>query len=176
MEFDGVDDRLSNFDVLLSETNGWTCELWFRAPDPANQNTNGTWNYLFRDAEAGGPFWEAGMYSNGFTWTMKDNSIPNNATSVEFSLTQNQWHYLAFGLTSTGETFLTGSDASGNLSTVLPGVASTSGACRIVNLFSSDTGGNFLPGHCGEIRLYDKELSLAERTQNFNATRGKYGV
>jgi hypothetical protein len=175
-EFDGVDDRLSNFDVLLSQTNGWTCELWFRGPDPVNDNTASTWNYLFTDAIPNGPFWECGMYSNGLTWTMKDNSIPNNQTAVEFSLTQNQWHYLAFGLTSTGETFLTGSDASGNLSTDLPGVAATSGACRIVNLFSNDAGNNLLAGHCGEIRLYDKELTLAERTQNFNATRSKYGV
>ena len=176
LEFDGVDDRLSNFDVLLSQTNGWTCELWFRAPDPVNDNTASTWNYLFSDAEPGGPFWECGMYSNGLTWTMKDNTIPSNQTAVEFSLTQNQWHYLAFGLTSTGETFLTGSDASGNLSTDLPGVAATSGACRIVSLFSGSANTNFLPGHCGEIRLYDKELTLAERTQNFNATRSKYGV
>ena len=175
-EFDGVDDRLSNFDVLLSQTNGWTCELWFKAPDPVNQNTPSTWNYLFRDAEPGGPFWECGMYGNGLTFSMKDNTIPSNQTAVEFNLTQNQWHYLAFGLTSTGETFLTGSDASGNLTTDLPGVAATSGACRVVNLFSNDTGGGLLPGHCGEIRLYDKELTLAERTQNFNATRSKYGV
>ncbi len=175
-EFDGVDDRLSNFDVLLSQTNGWTCELWFRGPDPVNDNTASTWNYLFTDAEPGGPFWECGMYSNGLTFSMKDNTIPSNQTAVEFSLTQNQWHYLAFGLTSTGETFLTGSDASGNLSTDLPGVAATSGACRIVNLFSNDAGNNLLAGHCGEIRLYDKELTLAERTQNFNATRSKYGV
>ena len=36
--------------------------------------------------------------------------------------------------------------------------------------------GKYLNGRVGEIRVYDRTITATEVSQNFNATRGKYGV
>jgi hypothetical protein len=171
---DGVDDYFDNGNIALTASGGWTVELWFKP----NQSTHssGTWNYLFRDAGAGNPVWECGFYSTGLTFSMKDNAVPSNANVVEFITTNGQWHYLAVGIDSSTHTFLTGSSVAGTLSTDIKEVAASSGVCEINTLFCNELIGNFLGGEVGEIRIYDRALTLAERTQNFNATRSKYGV
>ena len=37
-------------------------------------------------------------------------------------------------------------------------------------------GGNFLNGRLGEILCYSSELSAGQVLQNYNATKGKYGL
>ena len=40
----------------------------------------------------------------------------------------------------------------------------------------SPDSGKYLNGRVGEIRVYDRTITATEVSQNFNATRGKYGV
>ena len=176
--FDGVNDYLDLAPgAALTETDGWAVEGWFKFPDPANNNTASTWNYLFRlsAATSGGPNYEVGMYSTNNTFEIKDNGTAQQTISC--TITPNTWHYLCFGQTGTGKLFLKNSNADGSFTTTQSTSAATSGSPNpIEKLFSSQTGGNNLNAHCGEIRIYNRELVTPEFTQNYNATRNKYGI
>ena len=174
--FDGVDDylSLSGSGISLTETNGWTVEGWFKFPDPTNNNSSGTWNYLFRDSLAGGPQYEVGMYSTNNTFEIKDNGTAQQTISC--TITPNTWHFICMGQNNVGKLFLKNSNADGSFTTVTSTSAATSGDCQIDKLFSSQQGGNNLNAHCGEIRIYNREIITPEFTVNYNATRSRYGV
>ena len=89
-----------------------------------------------------------------------------------FTFTNNQWeHYVItynssnFGLASSYTAYKNGSSGT---------IADDGGT-----VLSGQHSDNALTGHdmeIGEFRIYDKVLTATEVSQNFNATRGKYGV
>ena len=173
--FDGVDDNINfNSPFSLSAGLGWTVELWLRVMDPTNDNTAGTWNYLFRDEAAGAPTYECGMYSQGSAFSIKDNDAAN--TNLQMTMTPGTWHYIAFGVTISGKVFMTSSDANGVLTSQLSTGTVSGVACSIKRLMSNQTGGQCLKGHLGEIRILDNALGSSTLQKNFNATRTKYGI
>ena len=176
LSFDGVDDNLFAVNLTLTPTNGWCIELWLKVDDPTNDNVSGTWNYFWRDAlTTGSPAFESGMYSNGSAFSFKDND--SSGTSVQFTMTAGTWHYIAFGITGTGVTYMRHSDSLGQTITETnSGVSAVSGDCKIERFMSQQFGGQCLKGHLGQIRVYNKELTSAECSINFLRDRGKYGL
>jgi hypothetical protein len=128
-----------------------------------------TWNYFIKDADGLTPVLESGIYNNNnYSFGWKDNSVGVQISTV---LTQNQWHYISFGVNSSqGVPFIykDGSYAGGS------GTAFGTGVFPIAHIFGPT--GNNLGGHCGAVQAYDRELSGTEVEQNFNATRTRYGV
>jgi hypothetical protein len=115
------------------------------------------------------------MFGTNNTFEIKDNGSAQQI--ITCTITPNTWHYLCFGQTGTGKLFLKNSNADGSFTTTQSTSAATSGSPNpIEKLFSSQTGGNNLNAHCGEIRIYNRELVTPEFTQNYNATRNKYGI
>ncbi len=55
---------------------------------------------------------------------------------------------------------------------------SPSFSSRVIRLgrWTNESAGYYYQGRIGEVRIYNKSLSAAEVSKNFNATRGKYGV
>ena len=176
--FDGVNDYLDlGSGIAITETDGWAVEGWFKFPDPSSNNTAGAWNYLFRlsPATSGGPNYEVGMFGTDNSFEIKDNGSAQQILTCP--TTPNTWHYLCFGQTGTGKLFLKNSNANGSFTTAQSTSAATSGnPDPLVKLFSSQTGGNNLNAHCGEIRIYNREILTPEFTVNYGATRSKYGI
>ena len=175
--FDGSNDYL-NLDVntgaiTLTEADGWALEGWFRFPDPASNNTAGTWNYLFRDNITGGPVWEVGMFGANNSFEIKDN---NSQERLFFNTTPNTWHFICLGIDQNGKLFLKNSNSDGSFSTQQSSGAASSGDVQIVKLFCNQSGSQCLNAHCGEIRIYDREIITPEFTVNYNATRKNYGI
>ena len=175
--FDGSNDYL-NLDVntgaiTLTEADGWALEGWFRFPDPASNNAAGTWNYLFRDNISGGPVWEVGMFGANNSFEIKDN---NSQERLFFNTTPNTWHFICLGIDQNGKLFLKNSNSDGSFSTQQSSGAASSGDVQIVKLFCNQSGSQCLNAHCGEIRIYDREIITPEFTVNYNATRKNYGI
>ena len=175
--FDGSNDYL-NLDVntgaiTLTEADGWALEGWFKFPDPASNNAAGTWNYLFRDNISGGPVWEVGMFGTDNSFEIKDN---NSQEQLSFNVTPNTWHFICLGQDQTGKLFLKNSNSDGSFSTQQSSGAASSGDLQIVKLFCNQSGSQCLNAHCGEIRIYDREIITPEFTVNYGATRSKYGI
>ena len=178
--FDGVDDSLSvngNTGIQLTESTlggGWTIEGWFKFPDPATNNSSGTWNYLCRMG-GNGPTYEIGIYSTNNTFSVKDNGTAQQ--NITFNITPNQWYFICCGQTAAGNLFLKHSTDAGSWNSITSSSTATSGdPGPLLKLFSNQNGGQNLNAHCGEIRIYNREIITPEFTQNFNATRGRYGV
>ena len=176
--FDGVNDYLDlGSGIAITETDGWAVEGWFKFPDPSSNNTAGAWNYLFRlsPATSGGPNYEVGMFGTDNSFEIKDNGSAQQI--ITCTTTPNTWHFICFGQTGVGKLFLKNSNADGSFTTVQSTSAATSGSpAGFDKLFSSQTGGNNLNAHCGEIRIYNREILTPEFTVNYGATRSKYGI
>ena len=172
--FDGVDDYLDLGGITLTQTDGWTIECWLKVDDPTTDNTNGAWNYLWEDAQGGAPTFESGMYSDDNTlFRFKDNSTISS--ELTFTMTPNKWHWICFGVNSSGNMFLMYTDGSGSFNNTT-GVASVSGTARIDYLMTDNSSNaGFLAGHLGEVRVYNRALITPEGTQNLGATRRNYG-
>ena len=163
--------------ITLTETDGWTIEMWLMVQDPSSGNyANNAWNYFWRDAlTSGSPAFEAGIYSdNNTNFAFKDNDTAS--TSVSMTMTPMQWHWISFGISNSGVTKMMYSDENGTFNTTNSGVAAASGSCEIDKLFVHPNGTQPLRSICGEIRIYNRELLTPEGTVNYNATRDKYGV
>ena len=163
--------------ITLTETDGWTIEMWLMVQDPSAGNyANGAWNYFWRDAlTSGSPAFESGIYSDDNTnFAFKDNDTAN--TQISMTMTPMQWHWIAFGIGNNGNTRMMYSDENGSFNTTNSGVAAASGNCEIDKLFVHPNGTQPLRSICGEIRIYNRELLTPEGTVNYNATRKKYGV
>ena len=163
--------------ITLTETDGWTIEMWLMVQDPSSGNyANNAWNYFWRDSATGSsPAFESGIYSdNNTNFAFKDNDTAN--TTVSMTMTPMQWHWIAFGISNTGITRMMYSDANGSFNSINSGVAAASGNCVIDKLFVHPNGTQPLRSICGEIRIYNRELLTPEGTVNYNATRNKYGV
>ena len=68
-------------------------------------------------------------------------------------------------------------NADGSFTTVQSTSAATSGnPDPITKLFCNQNGTGCLNAHCGEIRIYNREIVTPEFTVNYGATRSKYGI
>jgi len=169
LETDGISDNITIPGLTLSGSGGFTVELWIKLT--GLQSDTG-WNYFLRDEDGlTPPQYEIGVYNNNnYSFIFKQNSISESVTTV---LTQNQWHHICFGVNASqqvGFIYRDGVFAGGSTNSFSTGVIPLN---KILGNFATSTG---LAGQFGEIRGYDRELTSTEVSQNFNATRSKYGV
>jgi hypothetical protein len=158
-------------------------------PYPTEDSTQEVWFY-----KKGGPKAGAALtYSVGgdnhqlyyFTDTVfQPWSLANN-TTITISSIANTWTHAVRTRSKNGglESFYINGSLIGTL-TSAPGTSLTSGGDLIVGQeadASMATGGGFDPnqnlnGSVGRISIYNRALTAQEIKQNFNATRGRYGV
>ena len=152
--------------LSLSATNGFTVEFWVKL---TGLQSNNAWNYFVYDQDGiSPPFYEIGIYSNSsYFFRFKDNSIPEE---IFTELTQNQWHHVCFGLDTSSLGFIYRDGQSQAVST------NSFGGPLPLSKFFGGQNTTTIAGQFGEIRAYDRQLTATEVSQNFNATRGKYGV
>ena len=150
----------------MSATNGFTVEFWVKL---TGLQSNNAWNYFVYDQDGiSPPFYEIGIYSNSsYFFRFKDNSIPEE---IFTELTQNQWHHVCFGLDTSSLGFIYRDGQSQAVST------NSFGGPLPLSKFFGGQNTTTIAGQFGEIRAYDRQLTATEVSQNFNATRGKYGV
>jgi hypothetical protein len=165
--FDGVDDFVSGSGVFLP-TQG-TITVWFKT---SNTYPN---NYLLSL-----PFTSAGNngFDLGFGGTTTFRGIittTNGSAEITYSTTysDNNWHMGA--LTYNGTNAILYYDG------VARNSASTTGTIRQTangefNVARFGSFGAYVAASISNATVYNRALSQAEITQNFNALRGRYGI
>jgi hypothetical protein len=166
--FDGVNENVSFPSSIEVSTAGFTMGFLMRVPSTQVNGVN--WCHMLADRDFGAGDYEIGIYgTNSTTFIFKENSsTPNSATTILGT----GWNFLVFGMNQNLTPFIY---VNGALRTQLatPFVSSTLDFTR---LFSSPSNANYFKCDCSYINLYNRALSAAEVSQNFNALRGRYGV
>lgn len=162
--FDGVDDRVTT--AYVSQLGDFTATVWFKSSPP------GTGNYE-RILEK--------SYANGF-WMGRNQNVANqwgggilNTTAPTFgifiTLRDSSWHSLT--IIRNGSTqILYGDGISNTNSSICPTTLLSSTSLTLGTDFSF---GN-LKGNISQVSIYNRALSAAEVLQNYNTTKGRYGL
>lgn len=174
--FNGTNNYISfATQVSVSLTIGFSMGLWLKVP--ASQQLLNNWNYIVSDRDAGGTpsshpgDYEIGIYSTNSTYFLfKDNVASPN--SIGSTLGSTTWNYIVFGQNESLNPFI-----------YKNGILSASSAATYGNstfefnyLFTRETISNYFQCDCGLIQLYNRALSISEITQNYNATKGRFGL
>ena len=166
-------NAILRFDPVIPHENnfaaGWAWEGWVKI----NNYTNASQAYLFRSTASGtdaGAYISQSVATRGllFLETNSNTASGPNAILMPNGISEGVWSY--FVVTGThGSTYYQYYNGS------------------VVGLYAANA--NFVPNRLarfgsgtsvdmsfGELRVWDRELTAAEVLQNYNATRGKYGV
>ena len=160
-------DSLSFSDVTVSDgsssTVSWTFECWIK-PD------------TFGGTSDIGILLSGGSYEIQLEQGGSDagkirykNSV-NSSNFSNLTLTAGQWNHLVVAFSPFAAATSVSIQSWMNNNFTL-----NTGHTEPLQTVANNIGDNF-KGQMAEVRIYDKTLSDTEREQNFNATRGKYGV
>jgi hypothetical protein len=140
----------------------YTLSFWLKIVDLSS----GTEKYIFNS-----PNDQLGISVvsvSGWRWQSWNGSIGRQSTST---VTTGIWYnFIMTGTASTAEFFLNGS----SINTFVSGATMASGTAHFNSTRSPITW--HLNSNMGPISFYDRVLTAAEITQNFNALRGRFGV
>lgn len=101
-------------------------------------------------------------------------SSPNLAVQIPCSITANAWHQVVWqrsGLTFNG--YLDGASVG---STTITNVAIGGNNSAFIGQSKFTNYKNEFKGYISSLQIYNRALSAAEITQNFNALRGRFGI
>ena len=171
--FDRVDDYVNiTNSSSLQVTNNLTIVVWFM---PYNYGVgrqgllgkNGLSEYTIT-------LEPSGSISHYFNSANQPGSYYNNASSRAFGQTNNIFQQLCITRNFADLVLIYKNGIITSYSTSLVGVTPPSATTGAVTI-GTGNGGNFL-GRVGLFQLYNRALSQAEIQQNFEATRGRYGI
>jgi hypothetical protein len=163
--FDGADDYVTtNYNAQLQN---FTACIWFKA----NSLTTIAGRLLDKDYLNG--FW-LGKNPNGSlnSWGggVRDLSFPYGRY---ITLTDNQWHYIVSIRNNTTHTIY-----GDGITNTISGTVSTT-ATNASSLWfgrENNIGPSLYKGNISQVKIYNRALTAQEVLQNYNATKGRYGL
>lgn len=180
--FDGIDDRIPispNTPLRFSGgTTSYTIDCVFRIPSTHSRSNPAALFDFYRY----GIYYE---YTNNvrLTYVNKvfDDTTNYAATNIYGGTlnAKNNWNHVIFTYTPTGDT--------ATISNLTNGVFATTSVIRMTNTYSftnayvgnsdhSGLGYYTLEGNVAQLKIYNVALTLNQMLQNFNATRGRFGI
>jgi hypothetical protein len=165
--FDGINDRVSSFPIKLPDTSSKTIDVWFRSTASTRQGLCG-----IRD----------GVAISGWVFTINRTSTGNlsyfntgqGTIEISAGITTNTWYNAVVThdyLTGVAKIYLNGKllgtgNAAGYNSSTFNGVI-------------GDEDGSFttpFKGNIPKVTMYNRVLTDTEVLNNFNSTRGRFGL
>jgi hypothetical protein len=174
MVFDGVNDECNIGNVLFNSASATTIDMWVNIPSMAvnryitAKGSAGDGIYTFICYTGPGP---SGGGSSYIRFGMGNQSGSTSTISEYGNLNWNQWYNFIFTYD--------GSFVRGYQNAVLRQSSSLSGNLYTTTspiLLASSKYGGQAACSISNYKIYNRALSQAEITQNFNALRGRYGI
>ena len=177
-------DQIISSTTTIGDTNpaGLTAEIWVNCSSsgPFGEAQTGGQNWIFGEEQRYRIIWSD---ADEVTWVVR---TTNNAWYSTGTVTtgtfnsQDTWtHIVGVYDGSNVRLYKNGSQVSFNASTI-SGNIDGSVADPTIGIMAhpgiSGTGLGYGSGLVGEVRVYNRGLTATEVSQNFNATRSKYGV
>jgi hypothetical protein len=161
--FDGVNDFINCGSINLQQN--FSLELW------AYTSTNSSW-YFGQGIPSTNQGIHIGWYfyeNRGMIFGMYSNDLDTPSFNLQF----NTWYHFVF--TYNHSTYLKQFYSNGVLQNSGVGsVYSGSGQFNVGQSYSSS--GAYMNGRISKVSIYNRALSAAEVSQNFNALRGRFGL
>jgi hypothetical protein len=173
--FDGTNDY-----VVLSRPvqDDFTLSCWFKTTQSLTSYTSGAFQWWqgagLVDCEVGGIANDFGLSLNAAKVSFGVGGSSDTSIQSPLTYNDNVWHYaVATRIRSSGALVLY---VDGTL--VASGTGGTNSLTTPTQLRigSLQTGINFFSGNIAQVSIYNRALSAAEVTQNFNALRGRFGI
>jgi len=176
VSFDGSNDYVDYSSITIGST--YTIECFFNSSSVVNYRNLYDMNYTTYVGVSGnvGPRFE--QASNGTAnWVWSGVTYANDPYNytTPFSLSSNTWYYTAFVMNSgTVNTYVNGVVQNSNVSSP-NGYVTTFGDPNLGRGFVL-AGDRYFSGKISNFRIYNRALTAAEVSQNFNALRGRFGI
>ena len=176
LEFDGSDDYI-DVGNLGSGFSNFTVEIWFKSDSVANYRNPIDCNFLieFPGSYSNlGPRLEQNSSGN-LTWIVGSGSnVYTGIDVVSSGLDVSKYHYAAI-TKSSSTLFTTYYNGSAVTST---NFSNWTGSMLNVNIGRgfSLSGERWFIGKIPSVKIYNRALTAAEISQNFNANRGRFGI
>jgi len=158
--FDGSNDYINLPYLLLSGSQDFTVNIWIKA----NSHSGGT---IFCNYPAGNLQLFYGTVNTGM-W------LNNASTYLDSAGTEFTTNPVLFTAQRIG-----GNETRVYLNGILKKTGSSTSTIGSVSNFrigTNTTGGEVYNGNIAQVSIYNRALTAAEISQNYNATRGRYGI
>jgi len=161
-EFDGVDDYVSG---NLSTLTSWSMCIWYLSTDITSKFV--FYPFSCNNAANGLGFGGTNDSTTNGRWYFFDGT--NVLSSTNTAVTTNVWYNLVVTKSSTTYNLYT----NGSLSLNTSGVDLN---CTLYSLGRRGDGLWYAKGNIAQASIYNRALTAAEVSQNYNALRGRYGI
>lgn len=179
-EFDGVNDYITVADPSYPAawTDNFTYEVWHRIPSGADWHDTVTFG-----ANSGTPIMGRGSYGGSHGLLRRDTNLltffirtDTSLYYADYTATTDTWYHLVGTWDGTNNRLY----VNGVLEdTATPTVTGTPGQTTIKiggNMAFGGNNGGYAEGEIPIARMYNRALSAGEALQNFNATKGRFGL
>ena len=175
LTFDGSDDYVS-MSSLGSGFSNFTVEIWFKSDSVANYRNQIDCNFLIENGSYSnlGPRLEQNS-SGALAWIVGSGSdVYTGIAVVSSGLDVSKYHYAA--ITKSSSTLFTTYYNGSAVTTT--NFSNWTGSMLNVNIGRgfSLSGERWFIGKIPSVKIYNRALTAAEITQNFNAQRGRFGI
>jgi hypothetical protein len=177
--FDGIDDYATVSDVTgvtdFSNTNNYTVDFWVYVNSTQNDTRNADNNIVEKWSQVGSyPYTFRYVRSSQIIRAAAYNGTSDNSTSVTVS--PNNWVHICgvFNWSSSLLTlYMNGGSVTSSTALNLTGTITNDSA---LNLMRRGNGFNYVTGRLSNLKIYNRALTAAEVSQNYNALKGRFGL
>ena len=164
---------INNGIVTLSSTNDYleipqvlqvgTVDFWFNTPDANNAAIVYAGSNQYNSSA-----WQWSMFYYGGSFIIRPDAGGGGYTLTSY-ISLSSWYHFTMTRSTTGysKAWINGTNVISNMSSA----PTVTGYLRI-----GRAGGNYWNGSFGSLRLYSQELSSDQILQNFEATKGRFGL
>jgi hypothetical protein len=166
--FDGVDDYV-DCGTPLTFTNSFTLNYWFKTTNTDSIRVmNGMYN------GSGADWWIGSITNNKFNFSFGSPSKSDISSSM--TVNDGVWRYASCVYDKNiNSIFLYINGSLQSSSNQIPSTVTQAGGIMAIGRFGSN-GGFQWPGSMSTLHLYNRALNSSEVLQNFNATKGRFGL
>ena len=174
--FDGTDDFVSIPDTTYPSavSDNFSMEMWLRIPAAATWSNGTNTGSIFTRGSFSG--------SHGIIRNVADNSIgfwvrgTTGLGSASTTIARDTWYHVAGTWTGSVARIYVNSALAGSATISLTGTFTST--VWFVGSIQAQSGanGNRFRGDATGLKIYNRLLSDAEVAQNFNASRGRFGI
>jgi hypothetical protein len=173
--FDGVDDNVSLPNTPLLRPNVFTAISWVNCSISNNNQKTIFSTYSQVSGVAGFSFqqWEGTSGNNKIRFFVGNNTFTYGEYTGTINVPINTWNQIAVSYNGTTMIIYVNSIADG--SQIYNGGCVYDITNNLVQVGTVINSG-FFPGKIASTQIYNRALSPQEITQNYNATKGRYGI